>query len=266
MRALRGMLPTPRHHHHAEDAAEAGPTPADRIIELEDEVRFLRSELVQSKLLIAHLSGENEVLRHEIRHPSPSSPRAAHARTMGALLHKIVDPLTLSRSGTEDKQHELDRDDEVPCRESLRYVEEGGHRVQRAHRCIDDAADVERIMKVLSTHKTFRGVDRGKLEAVAASMFAVDFGPGELVIRQGDTNDDLFYIVASGEFSVVIDGDSVADLSPHSPATVKHTYRAGSSFGELALRYGHARKASIRCDVHGTLWALARAEYLKATT
>ena len=23
MRALRGMLPTPRHHHHAEDAAEA---------------------------------------------------------------------------------------------------------------------------------------------------------------------------------------------------------------------------------------------------
>ena len=64
---------------------------------------------------------------------------------------------------------------------------------ERAHRCIDDAADVEEL-KVLSTHKTFRGVDRGKLEAVAASMFAVDFGPGELVIRQGDTNDDLFYI------------------------------------------------------------------------
>ena len=81
-------------------------------------------------------------------------------------------------------------------------------------------------------------------------MVPTDFTAGDIVIRQGDTEDDRFYVVASGEFSVVAASMAGAAASDASEAPL-HVYKCGGSFGELALRYGNARKATIRCDARG---------------
>ena len=232
---------------HSDGAGEASPT--NKMLEMEDEIRFLRTELVSSKLLVAQLSEENERLRHDLLHSSTSPSRASNhvkpASRGASFFSKLMhDPLSKATPATEDEP----TSPQQPA--------------EREQRPINDGADIARIVRVLSVHKVFKHLNPDTLEGLVEKMYAVDFGPGELVIRQGDAHDDRFYIVASGEYSVEIQGDSVADLTPSS-STVKHTYRADGSFGELALRYGNARKASIRCDVHGTLWALARPDFLR---
>ena len=98
-------------------------------------------------------------------------------------------------------------------------------------------------------------------------MVALDYGPGDVVIKQGDTEDQFFFVVCSGQYSVHVEDDPTAEgkfaaLTGGADAP-KFTYVAGGTFGELALKYGNARKATIRCDVGGTLWALARDDYLR---
>ena len=76
---------------------------------------------------------------------------------------------------------------------------------------------------------------------------------GDEIIRQGDVEDTCFYVVASGEYSVLVASKGDAPV---------HVYRMpGDSFGELALRYGSPRKATVRCLAPGFLWSITRAQY-----
>ena len=86
-------------------------------------------------------------------------------------------------------------------------------------------------------------------------MSAYEFVVDDMVIREGDAEDDLFFIVKSGEYSARVsarDDECVAQ------------YQAGGSFGELALRYGSARRATITCSASGVLWALDRAAFQRS--
>ena len=68
---------------------------------------------------------------------------------------------------------------------------------------------------------------------------------GEFLIKQGDEGDE-FYIVASGQFEVIKDGES------------KTKYSAGQGFGELALLYMQPRAASVVALEDSTVWAVDR--------
>lgn len=65
------------------------------------------------------------------------------------------------------------------------------------------------------------------------------FGPGEVVVRQGDEGDSLF-VVRRGELKVSIDGAEVGAL------------REGDVFGEMSLLTGERRKATVAAagEVH----------------
>ena len=92
-----------------------------------------------------------------------------------------------------------------------------------------------------------------QLDAVIAALVEVPCRPGDVIIRQGDAEDTRFFIVSSGEYSVLVHATGSAPV---------HTYgTVGDSFGELALRYGSPRKATVICDAGGVLWALAREHF-----
>lgn len=71
-----------------------------------------------------------------------------------------------------------------------------------------------------------------ELEALAQALKAVEFEPGEPVVRQGDPGDAMYFIEA-GAATAEIDGKVVRD------------YSSGDYFGELALMSNQPRSASV---------------------
>ena len=99
----------------------------------------------------------------------------------------------------------------------------------------------------------FRGSSKEAVAAAVDAMLPVDeVALGADVITQGDSKDDQFYVVESGEYTVHLKQARDAEV---------HRYAAGSTFGELALMYSCPRAATVRCAVPGQLWTLDRKAY-----
>lgn len=90
-----------------------------------------------------------------------------------------------------------------------------------------------RIEHAVKDNLLFRNLDVDQRAAVIDAMFEKKVMVDEEVIRQGDEG-DYFYVIESGQFEVVKDGEHVVYLGP------------GETFGELALMYGSPRMATVR--------------------
>ena len=91
------------------------------------------------------------------------------------------------------------------------------------------------------------------LERITGLLAPVAVTAGETVFSQGDTG-DRFYLIESGEASVVRDGTEVARLEP------------GGYFGEIALVQDVPRTATVRAISDLSLLALDRDEFIAAVT
>ena len=74
------------------------------------------------------------------------------------------------------------------------------------------------------------------------------FSKGDTIIQQGQESADAtkLYVLAEGECTILVNGDEVG------------TYQPGQSFGELALMYNQARKATIKASSSCKVWSLER--------
>ena len=93
------------------------------------------------------------------------------------------------------------------------------------------------------------------LQAIIAVGAFEDFGPGQLVVRQGDPGDRL-YIVKDGVLEIVAARADGADATP-----VAYLGR-GEVVGELALLTGSPRSATIRSPEHAQLFTLDKATFV----
>jgi CRP-like cAMP-binding protein len=100
---------------------------------------------------------------------------------------------------------------------------------------------------------SFRSLDMASLEDVVARLHSQAFAAGEDVVRQGERG-DRFYVIASGEAEVVLDGYPIGRLG------------AGGGFGERALLRGSARTATVRAVTPLELQTLDRWDFLSAIT
>lgn len=73
-----------------------------------------------------------------------------------------------------------------------------------------------------------------------------EFGAGQAVIEQGDTEADFFYVVRSGDFQIIIDDMVTGSLGK------------GDCFGELSLICSAPRTATVRATTFSTAWVLPR--------
>jgi CRP/FNR family transcriptional regulator, cyclic AMP receptor protein len=93
------------------------------------------------------------------------------------------------------------------------------------------------------------------LQAIIAVGAFQDFGPGELVVRQGEPGDRL-YIVKDGVLEIVAAHADGTDATP-----VAYLGR-GEVVGELALLTGSPRSATIRSPEHAQLFTLDKATFV----
>lgn len=126
---------------------------------------------------------------------------------------------------------------------------------------------LRRIRASIANNFIFRDLDEEQESGVLGAMQEMKVGKDHVVIKQGDVG-DYFYVVEKGLLHCYIDPNP----PPPPPASDKHqappgqvTFgkkvaecKEGSSFGELALMYGHPRAATVVSIEPSTLWSLDR--------
>jgi cAMP-dependent protein kinase regulator len=131
-----------------------------------------------------------------------------------------------------------------------------------------------RIKSAIANNLLFRDLDEEQERGVLGAMRECKAVTDEVVIRQGDVG-EFFYVVESGFLNCYIRPEPLppqwltgAKISaeekfvrpgyhPEFGRTVSEC-KPGSSFGELALMYGHPRAASVVAMEPCTLWSLDR--------
>ena len=104
----------------------------------------------------------------------------------------------------------------------------------RAQRKLDE--DYARRVDALSQVDVFRVLDAEKIDRLARRLRLAPFGPGEVILREGDPGDSL-YVLRTGEVAVRVNVRGQArDVT---------TLKAGQFFGEMSLMTGASRSATI---------------------
>ena len=107
-----------------------------------------------------------------------------------------------------------------------------------------------KIVSTLKGHTIFGQMESALLDEIVVAMRTTKVKTDEAVIAQGDAG-DAFYVVGEGTLAAYIEAEGETPVAE---------YRAGDSFGELALLYDSPRAASVRCtSAEGaTLYKLGR--------
>ncbi|MEO0323625.1 MAG: cyclic nucleotide-binding domain-containing protein [Myxococcota bacterium] len=121
---------------------------------------------------------------------------------------------------------------------AVRMVAAPPHEVQRVSQKIADLATLRRIHLLCE-------LSMRELSQICASLETHVFGPGAIIVEQGDVTDGVFVIV-EGEVEVLRDGKKLASLG------------AGAHFGEMALLNQRPRSATVRARGHCRILQLPR--------
>ena len=116
----------------------------------------------------------------------------------------------------------------------------------------DDFVPAIRI-EMLKALPLFRPLPPPTLEFLASKLRRHEVGPGDVVIREGETG-DRFYVIAEGHFDVQANGSQRGELDP------------GDFFGEIALLRDVERTATVTARDAGVLFSLSRDEFVPAVT
>jgi small-conductance mechanosensitive channel/CRP-like cAMP-binding protein len=123
----------------------------------------------------------------------------------------------------------------VPSR-NVTMTENNEDRLQRKQ----DEDYAQRI-DALSRVDVFRALDGARIDRLSRRLRHVVFGPGEVVLRQGDPGDSL-YVIRSGRVAV-----RIGVLGAYKEVA---TLTDGQFFGEMSLMTGESRTATIVAVTH----------------
>jgi phosphoserine phosphatase RsbU/P len=111
----------------------------------------------------------------------------------------------------------------------------------------------DHVVEVLERVPLFQGLQRSDLEQIAQLVKRKDLGAGEFLFREGDAG-DRFYVVATGSVEAVRE----RPLGDHERLAV---YRAGDSFGAMALLSDSPRAVSARAVEDARLLSISQGEF-----
>jgi CRP-like cAMP-binding protein len=94
----------------------------------------------------------------------------------------------------------------------------------------------------------FEELDSAELQTIAASMHEANVRAGATVTAEGGPGDG-FFVIASGEAEVTVDGRPRATLA------------AGDHFGEIALLVGSSRTATVTATTDLRCYALTPSDF-----
>ncbi len=99
----------------------------------------------------------------------------------------------------------------------------------------------------------FAGMDETEIDLLCANLILERFGPGRVVIRQGEQG-DRFYVVREGHIEVT-------QAQGTGPARVVNSLDRGGYFGEMALLNDAPRNATCRTTIRTELLSLRRSDF-----
>eukprot|EP00792_Barthelona_sp_PAP020_P007140 TRINITY_DN3115_c2_g1_i8.p1 TRINITY_DN3115_c2_g1~~TRINITY_DN3115_c2_g1_i8.p1 ORF type:complete len:392 (+),score=120.36 TRINITY_DN3115_c2_g1_i8:34-1176(+) len=113
-----------------------------------------------------------------------------------------------------------------------------------------DEDTVEAINSAIKKIALFKSLDEKDFHTIIDAMAIETYGPGEVLIKQGEFG-DVFFILGSGSVDIYVnkdhsDGFGVKVVSLNAPAT----------FGELALMFGAPRAATVQASSECTCYTL----------
>jgi CRP-like cAMP-binding protein len=106
----------------------------------------------------------------------------------------------------------------------------------------------DRRVQLLSDTPLLSGVDPAGILLIAERALEVEFGTGQVIVRQGEVGTGFFLLV-SGTVRVVRDGQTIATMGP------------GDFFGELSVLDGRPRVAQVVAESPTVCLALASWEF-----
>lgn len=125
------------------------------------------------------------------------------------------------------------------------------------------AEQIARIKASIAKNFIFRDLDEEQETGVLNAMQEITVDANHVVIRQGDVG-EYFYVVESGLLHCYIKSETGQEVLSELPGSHPDYGRKvaectpGTSFGELALMYGHPRAATVLSIEPSTLWRVDR--------
>jgi CRP-like cAMP-binding protein len=116
-----------------------------------------------------------------------------------------------------------------------------------------DTNTIQVISSVMRDNVVFTNLDAENKTKIIEEMWKSEFKAGQVAVKQGDQGDCLF-VVASGEFDVLVNDKKVA------------TRGKGSMFGELALMYNSPRAATVIANRDAIVWVIDRFTFRRIVT
>jgi CRP-like cAMP-binding protein len=114
----------------------------------------------------------------------------------------------------------------------------------------DERGDYAELLRQIPL---FAGMDETEIDLLCANLNLERFGPGRVVIRQGEPG-DRFYVVREGHIEV-------SQAQGTGPARVVNSLDRGGYFGETALLNEAPRNATCRATMRTELLSLRRADF-----
>jgi cGMP-dependent protein kinase 1 len=115
---------------------------------------------------------------------------------------------------------------------------------------VDQAREESIGVEILKKVKLMEGLSDKQLVAVARCLVTVKFAQGEAIINQGEDG-ETFYMVASGDVTVIVNHAEVAKLSD------------GAFFGEGSLMKNEKRSATVMATTDVECLSLCREDFQK---
>jgi cAMP-dependent protein kinase regulator len=117
---------------------------------------------------------------------------------------------------------------------------------------IEKSAEVtESLLKIVSKSPLLRALDAEQRDMIVQAFTGpITMKSGEKIIQQGESG-DTFYLLEDGSVDVFV-------MKKDEEAKHVHTYKAGDSFGELAIMYNAPRAATCTAQNDCKLWTLDR--------
>jgi CRP-like cAMP-binding protein len=111
--------------------------------------------------------------------------------------------------------------------------------------------DRKAMREIFAKHFMLSRLQGKDIDGLLKCIERISIAEGDVVFHENEPG-QCFYIVASGEFEVSIEG------------SVKRLLAEGALFGELALIYAKPRTATVTCIASGDLWRMNGAVVRKA--
>jgi small-conductance mechanosensitive channel/CRP-like cAMP-binding protein len=122
--------------------------------------------------------------------------------------------------------------------------------IQRTDPPMLDPKSKEGGVGILSRIEVFSGIPADGLARLAGACATRGFQAGEVLVRQGGTDDELFVIISGAVEVLVSRGDEAVRVA---------RMTAGDWFGEMALLTGEPRSATVRALTNGSAYQVGRA-------